>query len=57
MLQANYKIYIILKAAILNSLKECANSLNEELVFISKVGDPSQGWPEGSLFDSYYTEV
>ena len=23
----------------------------------SKGGDPSQGWPEGSLFDSYYTKV
>ena len=26
-------------------------------VFISKVGDLSRGWPEGSLFNSYYTEV
>ena len=24
---------------------------------VSKVGDRSRGWPEGSLFDSYYTEV
>ena len=24
---------------------------------ISKVCDLSQGWPEGSLFNSYYTEV
>ena len=24
---------------------------------ISKVGDLSRGQPEGSLFDSYYTEV
>ena len=23
----------------------------------SKVGDHSRGWPEGSLFDSYYTKV
>ena len=23
----------------------------------SKVGDHSRGWPEGSLFDSYYTMV
>ena len=23
----------------------------------SKVGDRSRGWPEGSLFNSYYTEV
>ena len=23
----------------------------------SKVGDLSRGWPEGSLFNSYYTEV
>ena len=23
----------------------------------SKVGDRSQGWPEGSLFNSYYTNV
>ena len=25
--------------------------------YISKVGDHSRGWPEGSLFDSYYTKV
>ena len=24
---------------------------------VSEVGDLSRGWPEGSLFDSYYTEV
>ena len=24
---------------------------------VSKVGDRSRGWPEGSLFNSYYTEV
>ena len=24
---------------------------------VSKVGDFSRGWPEGSLFDRYYTEV
>ena len=24
---------------------------------VSKVGDLSWGWPEGSLFNSYYTEV
>ena len=24
---------------------------------VSKVGDRSRGWPEGSLFDSYYTKV
>ena len=24
---------------------------------VSKVGDLSRGQPEGSLFDSYYTEV
>ena len=23
----------------------------------SKVGDHSRGWPEGSLFDTYYTKV
>ena len=23
----------------------------------SKVGDHSQGWPEGSIFNSYYTKV
>ena len=25
--------------------------------YVSKVGDCGQGWPEGSLFNSYYTEV
>ena len=25
--------------------------------FVSKVGHYSRGWPEGSLFDSYYTKV
>ena len=24
---------------------------------VSKVGDRSRGWPEGSLFNSYYTKV
>ena len=24
---------------------------------VSKVSDRSRGWPEGSLFDSYYTKV
>ena len=24
---------------------------------VSKVGDHSRGWPESSLFDSYYTKV
>ena len=24
---------------------------------VSKVGDISRGWPEDSLFDSYYTKV
>ena len=24
---------------------------------VSKVSDHSRGWPEGSLFDSYYTKV
>ena len=26
-------------------------------VKVSKIGDLSQGWPKGSLFNSYYTEV
>ena len=26
-------------------------------IFISEVGDLSRGWPEGSFFNSYYTEV
>ena len=25
--------------------------------WVSKVGDLSWGWPEGSLFNSYYTDV
>ena len=29
----------------------------EVLLFISKIGDRSRGWPEGSLFDSYYTKL
>ena len=24
---------------------------------VTKIGDRSRGWPEGSLFDSYYTKV
>ena len=28
-----------------------------ECTYYSKVGDCSQGQPEGSLFNSYYTEV
>ena len=26
-------------------------------VKVNKVGDVGRGWPEGSLFDSYYTKV
>ena len=26
-------------------------------IYIYKVGDPSKGWPEGSLFYRYNTEV
>ena len=26
-------------------------------IIVSKVGNRSRGWPEGSLFNSYYTEV
>ena len=38
------------------------NSFERELAiakvdYISKVGDRSQGRPEGSLFNSYYTKV
>ena len=29
----------------------------KEVTTISKVGDLSGGWLEGSLFNSYYTEV
>ena len=25
--------------------------------YYKKIGDLSQGWPEGSLFNSYHTEV
>ena len=32
-------------------------SLLEERSVKSKLGDRSRGWTEGSLFDSYYTEV
>ena len=28
-----------------------------EYICKSKVGDFSRGWPEGSIFNSYYTEV
>ena len=27
------------------------------LCFVSEFGDFSRGWPEGSLFNSYYTKV
>ena len=29
----------------------------QEWCKLSKVSDHSRGWPEGSLFDSYYTKV
>ena len=32
------------------------NDLHYEDI-VSKVGNLSQGWPKGSLFNSYYTEV
>ena len=34
-----------------------AGVLQGDIVKVSKVGDHSRGWPEGSLFDSYYTKV
>ena len=30
---------------------------NWQSVKVSEVGDCSRGWPEGSLFDSFYTKV
>ena len=30
---------------------------HRDLMIYKKVGDLSRGWPEGSLFNSYYTEV
>ena len=42
------------KSQDLNSVKTI---LFEQLKKVSKVGDLSQGWPEGSLFNSYYTKV
>ena len=32
-------------------------SIDENLTGTSKVSDHRRGWPEGSLFDSYYTKV
>ena len=32
-------------------------SVKSYLHIISKVGNLSRGWPEGSLFNSYYTKV
>ena len=29
----------------------------ERYKYVSKVGNHSWGWPEGSLFNSYYTKV
>ena len=29
----------------------------DDNMFLSKVGDCSRGWPEGSIFNSYYTEM
>ena len=31
--------------------------LESFIILLSKVGDPSQEWPEVSSFNSYYTEV
>ena len=39
----------------MHSIKTTAK--NNLYVKVSKVGDLSQGRPEDSLFDSYYTEV
>ena len=41
-------------------LKPCIYIYTQMYIYIyiySKVGDHSRGWPEGSLFDSYYTKV
>ena len=39
------------------SIFEPISSLISFLLLLSKVSDHSRGWPEGSLFDSYYTKV
>ena len=31
--------------------------MNSSYNYEKKIGDLSQGWPKGSLFDSYYTNV
>ena len=51
---ACYAVYFINEKNSLNSLMYI---LIEETISKSKVGDHSRGWPEGSLFNSYYTKV
>ena len=42
----------------LNDKNQQASSQKfRQLIKKSKVSDHSRGWPEGSLFDSYYTKV
>ena len=56
--QSTHKIYSnnILSTTILNACtKKSGNLLKAPRIYISKVGEHSRGWPEGSLFDSYYT--
>ena len=45
---------------ILYNIVHRKNKISEHIMYNivhSKVGDHSRGWPEGSLFDSYYTNV
>ena len=50
----NYKKRLWLKTTKDTSPKQALNSNNKK---VSKVGDHSRGWPEGTFFDSYYTKV
>ena len=61
-------IYIIKKKKFLNEIvsvgvKKITSHVGRDVdiicqnYLISKVSDHSRGWPEGSLFDSYYTKV
>ena len=49
----------ISKTKSINQIDFCAysNIFFQQIAKVSKIGDLSQGWPEGSLFNSYYTEV
>ena len=60
--KSDIKFWVAVKSKTYDFTQECVMCREKYVLFIkslqiSKVGDCSRGWPEDSLFNSYYTEV